>query len=250
MSVFVGSVGAAPNNSYQVGIYTDAAGAPGTLVARSATGTLVANSLNTIPVAASLAANTPYWLMYNTNGSNVNLNNLKYANGGLGGWSRGSVAFGTWPASFGSFASAAVTYSMYATYTTTGDDPAPTVSMSAPLNGATISGAAQPVSANATGAVGVQFKLGSANLGAEDTTAPYGITWDTTTVANGSYSLTAVARNASGQTVTSTAVAVTVQNAPTAPTVAVTAPANGTTVSGSQTVVGVGHQRGGGAVQG
>ena len=68
-------------------------------------------------------------------------------------------------------------------------------------------------------AVAVQFRLGDTNLGAEDTTAPFGITWDTTTVANGSYSLTAIARNASGQTVTSAPVTVTVQNASTAPTV-------------------------------
>ena len=39
------------------------------------------------------------------------------------------------------------------------------------------------VTANAsddTAVTGVQFKLDGANLGAEDTTSPYSVTWDTT----------------------------------------------------------------------
>ena len=46
------------------------------------------------------------------------------------------------------------------------------------------------------GVVGVQFKLDGANLGAEDTTAPYAVTWDTTLLANGAHTLSAVARDA------------------------------------------------------
>jgi hypothetical protein len=61
---------------------------------------------------------------------------------------------------------------------------------------------------------GVQFRLGAANLGAEDTSAPYSVSWDTTTVAAGSYSLTAVARDSATQTTTSTTVTVTVNNPP------------------------------------
>ena len=41
------------------------------------------------------------------------------------------------------------------------------------------------------GVAGVQFKLDGANLGAEDTTAPYSVTWNTTTATNGSHTLTA-----------------------------------------------------------
>jgi hypothetical protein len=59
---------------------------------------------------------------------------------------------------------------------------------------------------------GVQFKLDGANLGAEDTVAPYSISWDTFTAANGSHSLTALARDAAGNTRLSAGVAVTVQN--------------------------------------
>jgi hypothetical protein len=81
----------------------------------------------------------------------------------------------------------------------------PAVSMTAPANGATVS-ATIAVSANATdsvGVAGVQFKLDGVNLGAEDTTAPYSVSLNTTTLANGSHTLTAVARNTSGSTTTS-----------------------------------------------
>ena len=68
LSVYVGTVDAAPNNQYQVAIYTDQNGAPGTLVASSTAGTLIPNAWNTLPLVATLQANTSYWLMYNTNG--------------------------------------------------------------------------------------------------------------------------------------------------------------------------------------
>src|SRR5204863_431507 len=88
------------------------------------------------------------------------------------------------------------------------------------------------------GVVGVQFKLDGANLGAEDTATPYSVTWNTTTVANGSHTLTAVARDAAGNTATATSVTVTVNNADTTlPTVAMSAPANGATVSGNTIAV-------------
>src|SRR5207245_4437339 len=64
------------------------------------------------------------------------------------------------------------------------------------------------------GVVGVQFKLDGANLGAELTTAPYAISWATTAASNGTHSLTAVARDAAGNTAPASAVSVTVDNAP------------------------------------
>ena len=96
-----------------------------------------------------------------------------------------------------------------------GDSTAPTVSMSAPANASTVSGGAVTVSATASdnvGLAGVQFKLDGANLGAEDTSAPYSISWNTTQVSGGSHSLTAVARDTSNNTTTSSPVAVTVSN--------------------------------------
>ena len=72
--------------------------------------------------------------------------------------------------------------------TSSGDSTAPTVSMSAPANASTVSGGAVTVSATASdnvGLAGVQFKLDGANLGAEDTSAPYSITWNTAQVSGG-----------------------------------------------------------------
>ena len=125
----------------------------------------------------------------------------------------------------------------------TGDTTPPTVSMTAPANGATVSGSVT-VSANASdnvGVAGVQFMLDGAPLGAEDTAAPYSISWNSTAVPNGSHTLTAVARDAAGNKGSATPVTVTVSNSggggdTTPPTASMTAPANGTTVSGSVAV--------------
>ena len=68
-------------------------------------------------------------------------------------------------------------------------------------------------SASDNGAVaGVQFRLNGANLGSEDTAAPYSVSWDTFTAPNGPYTLSAVARDAAGNTATSANLGVTVQN--------------------------------------
>jgi hypothetical protein len=66
---------------------------------------------------------------------------------------------------------------------------------------------------------GVQFKLNDTNLGPEVTTAPYLTLWDTTPFASGSYSLSAVVRDISGNLTTSAAVGVAVSPAPSASTV-------------------------------
>ena len=71
------------------------------------------------------------------------------------------------------------------------------------------------VNANASdnmAVAGVQFFVDGAPLGAEDTSAPYSATWNTTTAANGSHALTARARDGAGNTTTSSAVTVTVAN--------------------------------------
>jgi hypothetical protein len=96
------------------------------------------------------------------------------------------------------------------------DTTAPTVMVTAPASGSTVSGTIQ-ATADAfddVAVAGVQFKLDGANLGAEDTSAPYAVTWNTTTAANGAHTLTAVARDAAGNSATSTAVAATVSNIP------------------------------------
>ena len=117
-------------------------------------------------------------------------------------------------------------------------DQPPTVSVTAPANNATVSGTVT-VSATAsddTGVAGVQFKLDGVNLGSEDTTSPYSVSWNTTTATNGQHTLTATARDTANQTTTSATVTVTVNNVNQPPTVSVTAPANNATVSGTVTV--------------
>ena len=100
-------------------------------------------------------------------------------------------------------------------------DLPPTVSITSPSGGATVSGTTT-VTATASDDVqvaGVQFRVDGANLGAEDTTAPYSASWGTTGFPNGSHTLTAVARDSAGQTTTSASVTVTVSNsAPPPPT--------------------------------
>ena len=109
--------------------------------------------------------------------------------------------------------------------TTPSDVTPPTVSITAPANGGTVSGAAVTVSGNASdnvGIAGVQFKLDGVNLGAEDTTNSYSLTWNSTTATNGTHTLTAVARDAAGNTTTSLVVSVSVNNDATPPTVSIT----------------------------
>src|SRR5262249_42625300 len=105
---------------------------------------------------------------------------------------------------------------VFSTTASGGDTVAPSVAITAPANGSTAGGSAVTVAANATdnvGVAGVQFKMDGATLGAEVTAAPYSMTWNTTAVANGTHVLTAVARDAAGNTTTSASVTVTVSNA-------------------------------------
>ncbi len=123
------------------------------------------------------------------------------------------------------------------------DSTPPTVSITSPASGATVAGTIT-VTAEASdnvGVVGVQFKYNGTNLGAEDNVTPYSVSADTRTVPNGSYTLTAVARDAAGNRTTSVPVTITVSNIgsptdTTPPTVAITSPASGATVSGTITV--------------
>jgi len=98
------------------------------------------------------------------------------------------------------------------------DPLAPTVSISSPGNGTTVTGTVT-VSADAADNVGVasvQFTLDGANLGPELTAAPYAFAWDTTAVASGPHTLRVVARDAGGNLFGS-AVTITVAKADTKP---------------------------------
>ncbi len=95
----------------------------------------------------------------------------------------------------------------------------PVVSVVNPVAGQKLSGTMQ-VSANVTGKAAiksVQFYLDGQPLGSAVTTAPYAVSWDTTTASNGPHKLTASATDTSGNVGNSPAVEVTVQNPPEEP---------------------------------
>ena len=95
------------------------------------------------------------------------------------------------------------------------DTTAPTVAMTAPAQHATVSGtvALSATATDFTGVAGVQFTLDGVNLGSELTSAPFTFNWNTTGTSDGVHALTAVARDADGNTAASTPISVTVLNA-------------------------------------
>ncbi|HEX8436416.1 S8 family serine peptidase [Archangium sp.] len=95
-----------------------------------------------------------------------------------------------------------------------GDTTAPTTAITAPAAGTTVSGTVT-LSANASDNVGVtrvEFYFNSTRIGT-DTTAAYSLAWNTTTVANGTYTLTTKAFDMNGNVATSAGITVTVNNA-------------------------------------
>ena len=102
-----------------------------------------------------------------------------------------------------------------------GDTTAPTVSMTAPAGGSTLAGsvAVGATAADNIGVAGVRFQVDGVNIGAEDTSEPYSISWNSAGVADGPHSLRAVARDAAGNTTVSTPVPVTVANTTTNPAI-------------------------------
>ena len=91
------------------------------------------------------------------------------------------------------------------------DNP-PTVSITSPSNGATVSGSVN-ITANASddnGVTGVEFFVDGASLGV-DTSAPYSVSWDTTSYGDGAHTVSATATDTASQT-GSASVNVTVQN--------------------------------------
>ena len=130
------------------------------------------------------------------------------------------------------------TTSVAVSVTVANDTTAPTVTVTSPGAASSV-GATVTLSATAAddiGVSGVQFLLDGTPLGAEDTTAPYELAWDTAPIANGAHTLTAVARDAAGHATTSAAVSVTVMNDTASPTVAVTSPGAASSVSATVTV--------------
>jgi hypothetical protein len=106
-----------------------------------------------------------------------------------------------------------------ATAVVTADVTPPSVSVTSPAPGTTVSGLVTVASdaTDDTGVAGVQFRLDGVSLGAEDTLAPFSVAWNTATAPNGAHTLTAVARDGTGNSTESAPVAVTVSNTQPAP---------------------------------
>ena len=76
----------------------------------------------------------------------------------------------------------------------------PTVKITAPTAGASVAGAVT-IAASATSTIritGVQFQVDGKSIAAKDTSSPYSTSWASTTMANGTHTLTAIATDAQG----------------------------------------------------
>ncbi len=96
-----------------------------------------------------------------------------------------------------------------------GDGTPPSVTLTTPTDGTTVGGTSVTLSADASDNVAVDhvdFLIDSTVVGT-DTSAPYSISWDSTSVADGSHTVTARAADPSGNSATNSH-AVTVSNAP------------------------------------
>jgi len=117
------------------------------------------------------------------------------------------------------------------------DTAAPSVSLTAPANGASVSGTVQ-VTATASDNVGVskvEFFIDNVLVGT-DTASPYAYAWNSAAATNGTHVLVAKASDAAGNTATSASLSVFVSGGisdTTAPTVSITFPTNGATVAGA-----------------
>lgn len=137
-------------------------------------------------------------------------------------------------------AAAAVNAAVAAT-TTASDTQAPSVAITAPTGGASVSGvvAVNVSASDNVGVTRVELRV-NGNTVATDTSSPFAFSWDSRTVANGSASLVAYAFDAAGNSKASSAVSVGVSNAvvadTTAPTVLITSPTASAQVSGTVSV--------------
>lgn len=191
------------------GPFQDAVAPTVTLTSPAAGSTLS----NTVTVTGAATDNTNVtWVNFWVDGT---LLNTDYTAPYSFSWNTSIVTSGTHTIQLKAFDAAGNVGQSAATTVTVGnvaDTSPPTVSITLPTSGSTVSGTVA-VNANANddiGIAGVQFKLDGGNLGAEDTFAPYSVSWNTATSTAGSHTLTAVARDIAGNTTVSSTVTVTV----------------------------------------
>jgi subtilisin family serine protease len=128
--------------------------------------------------------------------------------------------------------------SVSVTVTVTNDTTAPVGWFDSPVDGAPVTAAITVVvdAWDDVGVAGVQFTLDGANLGAEDTAAPYTFVWNSAMVASGNHVLGAIVRDAAGNPQIAS-VTVTVSNDRAAPTVTFATPVDGASVAATVALV-------------
>jgi subtilisin family serine protease len=114
------------------------------------------------------------------------------------------------------------------------DTTAPAVTLTAPTEGATLTGTVTftATASDNTAVSRVAFFVGTAQVGT-DTSAPYSYSYNTRTMANGPKVISAKAYDAAGNVGTSQSVNVTFDNDLTAPTTSITSPTAGATLTGT-----------------
>jgi hypothetical protein len=90
----------------------------------------------------------------------------------------------------------------------------PSVAVSSPLNGSTVSGTIQlsAIPTGGTGALSVQFQVDGNNLNSPVTGVPYATSWNTSLTTNGTHVVRALVTDSAGNNITSPPVAITVNN--------------------------------------
>ena len=125
-------------------------------------------------------------------------------------------------------------------YTPPADTTAPTIAMTSPSDGATVSGTVvvDVTAGDNVGVVKVDLFVDGVFF-VSDTATPYSFAWDTSALPNGAHTLQAVATDAANNSAGTTPISVTVANVPpdtTLPIVSIDAPAAGASVSGTISV--------------
>jgi len=134
ISINVGAVDPNPaNDKYRLAIYADGGvNHPTTLIAQSAEGSLTANTFNSLPVTASLSANTDYWLAYQTiTTSDPGYNDFAYAAASPNQYYAYANPYGVFPSTAGTGGSnGALALAIYGTYTEAGTGTVPALTVS------------------------------------------------------------------------------------------------------------------------
>jgi chitodextrinase len=154
-----------------------------------------------------------------------------YADSGLQPGTTYSYRIAAYDAAQNASAQSSATTATTQSATPPADSVAPSVSLTAPASSAIVRGSAVSVTASASdnvAVVGVQFLVDGSPLGAEDTSVPYALAWNTTGAADGAHQLAARARDAAGNVTTSPAVSVRVDNGAPTGTIAINGGASAT----------------------